>query len=86
MAAAARARLSLVYMPGSQWQRWHVHMPLGWEMTSTGRNLVSGERDMLFEGSRELRGAARVAILTRVETLRSEAVINWYELKEGVKP
>ena len=84
---ASAARLSLVYMPGAQWRRWRVHnMPLGWEMTSTGRNLVSGERDMLFEGSRELRGAARVAILTHVETLTSEAVIHWYELKEDVKP
>ena len=75
------ARLVLVYAQGVNWRRWRVDMPPGWRATSTGTDLTSGKRDMLFEGGHAMRSAAAATIATRLRQLQREEVVSWYEMR-----
>lgn len=76
----SNATLKLVYRPGIHWRRWKVDMPLGWKMTGTGTDLVSGKRDMLLEGVAASQNAAHDVVRRSAEKLKAEQIISSYAI------
>ena len=55
-------------------------MPLGWKVTGTGTDSVSGKRDMLFEGVAESQNAAHGVVRMNADKLKAEQIISWYAI------